>query len=115
MLKKPSENPFNKKRIENLNLKTRGTQVVIQENNDNAKSFNSKGFSEQDSIARKINDSTTYETCTEQLRAIGWLLGLIKFFDLIKLEKVFEHLYIKPNRKAKLGNYRYGCRYFDAV
>jgi hypothetical protein len=32
--------------------------------------------------ARKINSSTQYETCTEQLSPFGGLLALIKFLDL---------------------------------
>jgi len=80
--------------------------MVIKQNNDNTKSLNSKGSSEQDSRARKIDASTAYETCTEQLSPFGGLLGLIKFLDLIKFEEIFEHRYIKPSRKPKLGNYR---------
>ena len=34
--------------------------------------------------ARKINASTHYETCSEQLSPFGGALALIKFLDLIK-------------------------------
>jgi len=80
--------------------------MVLKQNNHNTKSLNSKGSSEQDSRARKIDASTAYETCTEQLSPFGGLLGFIKFLDLIKFEEIFEDLYIKPSRKPKLGNYR---------
>ncbi|MBW1738337.1 MAG: hypothetical protein JRJ69_12495, partial [Deltaproteobacteria bacterium] len=66
----------------------------------------SKGLEEGVSRARKINASTVFETCTEQISPFGGLLGLIKFLDLIKLEEIFNHLYIAPRRKVRLGNYR---------
>jgi hypothetical protein len=80
--------------------------MVIKQNDSNMKSLNSKGSLEQGVRARKINASTTYDTCTEQLSPFGGLLGLIKFLDLIKFKEIFEHLYIRPSRKTKLGNYR---------
>ena len=66
----------------------------------------SKGFEERESRARKINASTVFETCTEQITPFGGLLGLIKFLDLIQFEEIFDHLYRAPRRKVKLGNYR---------
>ena len=66
----------------------------------------SKGSETEAKRARKINASTDFETCTEQLSPFGGLLGLIKFFDLIEFEEVFNNKYIEPTRKAKLGNYR---------
>ena len=80
--------------------------MVKKQDNGNTKSAISKGSEVMDERARKINASTVYETCSEQLSPFGGLLGLIKFLDLIKFEEVFEHLYIKPSRKPKLGNYR---------
>jgi hypothetical protein len=80
--------------------------MVKKRNKHNRKKRVSKGFEERGSKARKINASTEYDTCTEQLSPFGGLLGLIKFLDLIKFEEIFEHLYIKPSRKPKLGNYR---------
>jgi hypothetical protein len=50
----------------------------------NKKNHVSKGFRDNGAEARKINASTAYDTCTERLSAFGGLLGLIKFFDLIK-------------------------------
>jgi len=43
-----------------------------------------KGFKRIDVKARKIDASTQFDTCTEQLSPFGGLLGLIKFFDLVK-------------------------------
>ena len=80
--------------------------MVKKQNKHTKKKRVSKGFGDQGSKARKINASTAYDTCTEQLSPFGGLLGLIKFLDLIKCEEIFEHLYIAPSRKPKLGNYR---------
>ena len=80
--------------------------MVNMRNKDNMKTLNSKDSSEQGLRARKINASTDYETCSEQLSPFGGLLGLIKFFDLIDFKEIFEHHYVKPSREPKLGNYR---------
>jgi len=80
--------------------------MVKTQSNNITKKLTGKGFEESEPRARKINASTGFETCTEQISAFGGLLGLIKFLDLIKLEEIFEYHYIKPRRKVKLGNYR---------
>jgi hypothetical protein len=80
--------------------------MVKKRKKHNKKKHVSKGFRDNGSEARKINASTAYGTCTERLSPFGGLLGLIKFFDLIKFEEFFKHLYITPSRKPKLGNYR---------
>ncbi|MFC1863082.1 transposase [Thermodesulfobacteriota bacterium] len=80
--------------------------MVKMQNKDNTKKVASKGFEDSVQRPRKINASTAFETCTEQISAFGGLLGLIKFLDLVKLEEIFDSLYIGPKRKAKLGNYR---------
>ena len=80
--------------------------MVIKQKKDTTKSPNSKGFEEKERRARKINASTVFETCTEQISPFGGLLGLIKFLDLIKFQEVFNHLYIAPRRKVRLGNDR---------
>jgi hypothetical protein len=80
--------------------------MVIKQHSNNTKSLNRKEFRAYDSRARKINASTAYETCTEQLSPFGGLLGLIKFLDVLKFEEIFEHLYTEPSRKPKLGNYQ---------
>jgi hypothetical protein len=66
----------------------------------------SKGYKQRDQRARKINASTAFETCSEQITAFGRLLGLIKFLDLVQLKEIFNDIYIAPRRKVKLGNYR---------
>ena len=80
--------------------------MVKKRKKHNRKRRVSKGYSENGSEARKINASTVFETCTEQITPFGGLLGLIKFIDLIKLEEIFDNLYIAPRRKVKLGNYK---------
>jgi hypothetical protein len=80
--------------------------MVKKQEEDNTKRLNSKGFGEGELRARKINASTGFETCAEQISAFGGLLGLIKFLDLVKLEEIFERHYIKPRREVKLGHYR---------
>jgi hypothetical protein len=80
--------------------------MVRKQNKDNTKKVASKGFEDSVQRPRRINASTAFETCTEQISAFGGLLGLIKFLDLVKLEEIFENLYIAPKRKTKLGNYR---------
>ena len=80
--------------------------MVKLQNNDITKKVAGKGFEESEPRARKINASTGFETCKEQISAFGGLLGLIKFLDLIKLEEIFDRYYIKPRREVKLGHYR---------
>ncbi len=66
----------------------------------------SKGFNKNRSKARKINASTPFETCTEQLSPFGGLLALIKFLDLIDFKQIFNRSYQAPTREPKLGHYR---------
>ena len=80
--------------------------MVKMRKKDITKKLEGKGFEESEPRARKINASTVFETCTEQISPFGGLLGLIKFLDLLKFEEVFNHLYIAPRRKVKLGNSR---------
>jgi hypothetical protein len=68
--------------------------------------LSSKGFKKNRSKARKINASTQYETCTEQLSPFGGLLALIKFLDLIDFKQIFNFGYHAPTRQPKLGHYR---------
>jgi hypothetical protein len=53
--------------------------MVKRRKNNTNKKRNSKGFTQNGAKARKINASTVYETCTEQLSPFGGLLPLIKF------------------------------------
>ena len=80
--------------------------MVKKQKKHNKKKHVSKGFNDNGSETRKINASTPYDTCSERLSPFGGLLGLIKFLDLIKFKEIFEHFYIKPTRRPKLGNYR---------
>jgi len=64
-----------------------------------------KGFCKNRANARKINASTPFETCTEQLSPFGGLLALIKFFDLVNFHKIFHFAYKPTSREPKLGHY----------
>jgi len=64
-----------------------------------------KGFCKNRTKARKINASTPYETCTEQLSPFGGLLALIKFFDLVNFHKIFNFAYQPASREPRLGHY----------
>jgi len=64
-----------------------------------------KGFCKNRIKARKINASTPYETCSEQLSPFGGLLALIKFFDLVNFHKIFNCAYQPTTREPKLGHY----------
>jgi hypothetical protein len=65
--------------------------MVKQRKKNNRKRRNSKGFNKDRAEARKINASTVYETCTEQLSPFGGLLALIKFFDLVNFNGCSPH------------------------
>jgi len=79
--------------------------MVKRQKKHNRKSRNSKGFNKGRAGARKINASTGYETCTEQLSPFGGLLALIKFLDLVGFKEIFHSAYQAPLRKPKLGHY----------
>jgi hypothetical protein len=64
-----------------------------------------KGFKVIDIEARKINASTQFDTCTEQLSPFGGLLALIKFFDWVHFREIFDSAYQEPSREPKLGHY----------
>ena len=57
--------------------------MAKQRKKNNTKIANSKGLTNVRTKASKINSSTDYETCKEQLSPFGGLLGLIKFLDRI--------------------------------
>ncbi len=79
--------------------------MVKRRKNNTRKSRNGKGFCANRARARKINASTGYETCTEQLSPFGGLLALIKFFDLVGFKEIFHSAYQAPCRQPKLGHY----------
>ena len=58
-----------------------------------------KGFCKNRAKARKINASTPYETCSEQLSPFGGLLALIQFLDLVNFHKILDHLQISWSKK----------------
>jgi len=64
-----------------------------------------KGFNKKSARAKKINASTAYDTCSEQLSPFGGLLPLIKFLDLVDFQQMFDFAYRAPTRKPKLGHY----------
>jgi len=84
---------------------TGGTQMVKRRKKNTRKNHIRKGFCKNRTKARKINASTDYETCTEQLSPFGGLLALIKFFDLVNFHKIFDFAYQPTPREPRLGHY----------
>ena len=70
---------------------------------DNKKKQLSKGFTANSAKAGKINASTEYESCDEQLNPFGGLLAVIKFCDLVKFKEIFNYAYHRPIRRSKLA------------
>jgi hypothetical protein len=56
--------------------------------------------------ASKIGHSTGYDYCRERLSPFGGLLGLVKFFDLVKFKEIFEGYYKAPERTPEVGHYQ---------
>ena len=79
--------------------------MVKRRKNNTKKKRTGKGFKENGAKARKIDASTVFETCTEQLSPFGGLLPLIKFLDLVKFEEIFDSTYLAPRRDPKLGHH----------
>ena len=79
--------------------------MVKQRKKNSRKKRNGKGFHKNRAEARKINASTAYETCTEQLSPFGGLLALIKFLDLVNFKEIFHSGYQAPLREPKLGHH----------
>jgi len=79
--------------------------MVKRRKKNNRKNRVRKGFCKNRTNARKINASTTYETCTEQLSPFGGLLALIKFLDLVNFHKIFNFAYQPASREPRLGHY----------
>ena len=79
--------------------------MVKRRKNNNRKSRSGKGSFKNRAKARKINASTRFETCSEQLSPFGGLLALIKFFDLVDFQEIFHFAYRPPSRQPKLGHY----------
>ena len=79
--------------------------MVKRRKNNTKKKRNGNGFNENGAEARKINASTEFETCTEQLSPFGGLLALIKFLDLVRFKEIFDSTYLAPRRDPKLGHH----------
>ena len=79
--------------------------MVKRRKKHSRKNHASKGFQGSVGNPRRINASTEYETCTEQLSPFGGLLGAIKFLDLVEFKEIFHFAYRAPTRKPKLGHY----------
>jgi hypothetical protein len=79
--------------------------MVKRRKNNTKKKRNGKGFKASGAKARKINASTAYETCTENLSPFGGLLALIKFLDLVRFKEIFDSTYLAPRREPKLGHH----------
>ena len=79
--------------------------MVKRRKNNTKKKRNGKGVNENGAEARKINASTEFETCTEQLSPFGGLLPLIKFLDLVRFKEIFDSTYLAPRRDPKLGHH----------
>jgi hypothetical protein len=91
--------------LRNQLIKAGGTQMVESKKSNFRKNRNPKGFSPNGARAKKINASTAFDTCSEQLSPFGGLLPLIKFMDLVEFQKIFDFTYKPPTRKPKLGHY----------
>ena len=79
--------------------------MVKKRNKDSRKKLVSKHFNQDGGRARKINASTAYGTCGEQLSPFGGLLGLVKILDLLDFKEHFDDVYVGPSRETKLGDY----------
>jgi len=79
--------------------------MVNRQKNTTRKKRIRKEFCKHRAKASKINASTHYETCGEQLSPFGGLLALIKFFDLVNFHKIFDSAYKPTSREPKLGHY----------
>lgn len=79
--------------------------MVKSNKSKNRRNRKNKGIREDATRARKINASTPYETCSEQLTPFGGLLAMIKFIDLIGFKEIFNATYNEPGRQPKLGHY----------
>jgi len=79
--------------------------MVKKRKKNNWKNHIRKGFCKNRAKARKINASTPFATCTEQLSPFGGLLALIKFFDLVNFHKIFDSAYQPTLREPRLGHY----------
>jgi hypothetical protein len=78
--------------------------MVKRRKQRSSKTRGRKEFCANRAKARKINASTAYETCSEQLSPFGGVLALVKFFDLVDFRQIFHSAYHAPARQPKLGH-----------
>jgi hypothetical protein len=79
--------------------------MVKQQDLSIAKTHDCKGISKPSARASKINASTAFDTCREQLSPFGGLLALIKFLDLIQFKQLVAEHYRAPRRRPILGDW----------
>lgn len=70
--------------------------MVKKQKKDSTKKYAGKGCTESSYEARKINSYSPYGNCSEQLSPFGVILALIKFLDLMRFEKDFQHTNNQP-------------------
>ncbi len=78
--------------------------MVKKQNQHTRLTRSSKGFVGKPARARKIDASTPYDTCSEQLSPFGGLLALVKFLDLVDFKQIFHFAFQAPLRQPKLGH-----------
>ena len=79
--------------------------MVKKQKKNTRKNRSRKGLRKIAAEARKINASTEFDTCTEQLSPFGGLLAMIKLLDLLGFETIFNTIYQSPKRDPKLGHH----------
>lgn len=80
--------------------------MVKQQNNYSIETKVNKGQNQQGETSAKINASTPYDLTENRLTAFGGLFALVKFFDAVNFENLFESKFIKPKRRPKLGCFK---------
>ncbi|HHP7235701.1 MAG TPA: hypothetical protein ACFCUC_13805 [Desulfobacterales bacterium] len=77
--------------------------MVKRRKQRSSKTRGRKEFCANRAKAGKINASTAYETCSEQLSPFGGVLPLVKFFDLVGFRQIFHsHSCPAPAQEAVL-------------
>ena len=79
--------------------------MVKRQDKDSTGSCGNQGEAGCQPKASKIGHSTAYDYCRERLSPFGGLLGLVKFFDLVKFKEIFEGFYRPPDRMPEMGHY----------
>lgn len=88
--------------------------MVKTHQKDSKKRLTSKHFNPSSGRAMKINASTAYGTCSEQISPFGGLLGLTKTLELFDFEKLFNENFHAPSRENQAGRLRHGHGACDA-